>query len=120
MNQPPSSDQPASSDEALHSLFAAVRAEPLDTSRAEFGFETRLLARLKAERAETTGWRELTRWCWRLAPGLAVVTLAFSLWTLGSNDVPAGDRWSAVTNPVATVEDEDFAQWMATELLPPI
>ena len=34
-------------EEKLSALFAAARADERDTSRAEFGFETRLAARLR-------------------------------------------------------------------------
>ena len=36
-------------DEKLSALFAAARAAERDTSRAEFGFETRLAARLRED-----------------------------------------------------------------------
>lgn len=47
----------------LDALFAAARTSAPDTSRVEFGFETRLLARLRTERSES--WLV---WGWKLCP----------------------------------------------------
>jgi hypothetical protein len=59
----------------LDTLFQAARQSPPDTSRQEFGFETRLLARLRSERA--TPW---TMFAWRLAPVFAAIVLALGVW----------------------------------------
>ena len=55
-------------------LFQAARQERPDTSRVEFAFETRLLARL---RTPAEPW---TAWTWRLAPVFAAVVLALGIW----------------------------------------
>ena len=62
-------------EERLNALFAAARAEERDTSRAEFGFETRLAARLREESGGS-----LYAWAWKLCPFFAALALAASWW----------------------------------------
>jgi hypothetical protein len=62
-------------DHKLNALFAAARASTPDTSRAEYGFETRLAARLRAENASS-----LFSWAWRLCPFFAALALAVGWW----------------------------------------
>ena len=62
-------------EEELNALFAAVRAGERDTSRAEFGFETRLAARLREE-----GGGSLSAWAWKLCPFFAALALAAMWW----------------------------------------
>ena len=59
----------------LDALFAAARASTPDTSRVEYGFETRLTARLRADRAGS-----LFAWAWRLCPFFAALALAVGWW----------------------------------------
>ena len=63
------------SDPQLDALFRAARSEAPDTARAEFGFEARLMARLREERG--TG---IFAWAWKLAPFFAAVALAAGWW----------------------------------------
>ena len=81
------------SDEQLDKLFAAARAARPDTARMEFGFETRLLARLRADlgRSAAGAW---CAWAWRLLPGFAAVVLAMGVWTFAANGGASVD-WSA-------------------------
>src|SRR5580658_1222045 len=64
-------------DEKLDALFTAARttAAP-DTSRAEYAFETRLAARLRAENAGS-----LSAWAWKLCPFFAALALAVGWWS---------------------------------------
>jgi hypothetical protein len=62
-------------DQTLEILFAAARAAQPDTSRQEFGFETRFAARL---REETRG--SLSAWAWKLCPFFAAIALAVGWW----------------------------------------
>jgi hypothetical protein len=65
-------------DDALNQLLACARAAPPpDTSRSEFGFETRLLANLRAERLRGTG----LPLAWKLCPWFAAVVAALAVWT---------------------------------------
>lgn len=59
----------------LSALFAAARDDERDTSRAEFGFETRLAARLREESGGS-----LSAWAWKLCPFFAALALAASWW----------------------------------------
>jgi hypothetical protein len=69
MNEPSSS--------FLDSLFARARTARPDTARAQFAFETRLLARLReARQPERSGMGLLA---WRMIPYLAVVVLGLGL-----------------------------------------
>jgi hypothetical protein len=62
-------------DETLSQLLARAReAGPHDTSRAEFGFETRIASRLKAVRPGDT----FGVWPWRLLPLFATVAVLVS------------------------------------------
>ena len=62
-------------DEAIDRLLNAVRRESIETSRLEFAFETRLLARLRDERSAS-----VFAWAWKLAPFFAAVVVAVGLW----------------------------------------
>ena len=56
----------------LDKLFRIARDSKTDTSRAEFGFETRLLARLRAERSRPV--------VWRLMPVFAAIVIMLGVW----------------------------------------
>ncbi len=62
-------------DEQLDKLIAAARQNKPDTARAEYGFEIRLLARLRQER--TPSW---SVWAWRLMPLFAAIVVALGVW----------------------------------------
>ena len=84
-------------DEPLDRLFQAARTSRPDTARAEYGFETRLLALLRANREQPAPWYAFT---WKLMPAFAAVVVALGVWTVtewgaGSNDLRtaiAGDH----------------------------
>jgi len=66
-------------DKKLDELFATFRSESPDTSRLEYGFETRLLARLRGERQpEMEPWFALA---WRFCPIFAGIVVALCIWT---------------------------------------
>jgi hypothetical protein len=64
-------------NDQLDRLFAAARQSKPDTARVEYGFETRLLARLRAQREQPALW---AAWTWRLVPAFAAVVLALGVW----------------------------------------
>jgi hypothetical protein len=64
-------------DGQLDALFALARARHPDTSAAEFAFETRLLARLRAQQETGSIWAMVS---WRLMPFFAVCVVALTLW----------------------------------------
>ncbi len=67
-------------DSRLDALFRAVRDDAPDTSRCEFGFETRLMARLRDERGTS-----IFSWAWRLCPFFAALAVAAAVWTRTTN-----------------------------------
>jgi polyferredoxin len=68
------------SDKRLDELFAAARAQTPDTSHVDYGFETRLLARIREER-EAAPWYAFA---WRLTPVFAAIVVALGAWTYWS------------------------------------
>jgi len=65
-------------DEQLNQLFQAARGPRPDTSRAEYGFEARLLAALRENREQATPWAVLT---WRLMPVFAAIVVVTGVWS---------------------------------------
>jgi len=63
-------------DEQLNDLFKTARDAKADTSRAEYGFETRLLARIRAGRESAS----IFGWAWRLSPYFAGIVAALGTW----------------------------------------
>jgi hypothetical protein len=63
-------------DKQLADLFAAARAAKPDTSRIEYGFETRLLARIR----ETRRAMPWFAWAWKLCPAFASLVIALGMW----------------------------------------
>ncbi len=88
-------------DPELNNLFARARARRTDTSRHEYAFETRLMARLCAER-QTQGdtssvWAMVS---WRMVPFFAICVLALTIWQ--SNLINLTDEaaaFNSVDNP---------------------
>lgn len=71
-------------DEQLNNLFARARQASRDTTRAEYGFETRLLARLRDSRPASP-W---ALWTWRLMPFFAAAVIAVGFWSyLSQTDI---------------------------------
>jgi hypothetical protein len=66
------------SDPQLDALFRAARDAAPDTSRSEFGFETRLLARLRDERRGSWTWIGM-----RLCPFFAALVVAAAVFCRG-------------------------------------
>ena len=70
-------------DARVDKLFAATCGIKPDTSRAEYGFETRLMARLRAQQDQALPWYAFA---WKLIPAFAAVVVALGVWTYaGSN-----------------------------------
>ncbi len=83
-----------SSPDPLDALFAAARTQRPDTSRAEYGFETRLMARLR-EREEPDALALWSKVTWRMAPIFAVCVVALAIWNFdlaGQTDEITGAR----------------------------
>ena len=81
-------------DERLDHVFRTARQAAPDTARVEFGFETRLLARLRAERASSElNWLAWTR---RLAPIFAAIVLGLGAWNLIALNAESTDLQTAI------------------------
>ncbi len=61
----------------LDKLFATVRKAQLYDKGREYGFETRVLARIQANRAEN---RSFLFWAWRLMPFFVLVVICLTIW----------------------------------------
>ena len=86
-------------DGQLDALFAQARARRPATSKSEYAFETRLLARLRAERETSSVWAMVS---WRLAPLFAVCVLALTLWQAeAASDTTDAATIAGMNNPVA-------------------
>ncbi len=96
MNQP--SENP-NADPALDRLFALARARRVDTSAAEFAFETRLMARLRSQRDSHSVWAMVS---WRLIPFFAACVVALTVWQSQiSAEATDAATVDGLTNPVA-------------------
>ncbi len=87
-------------DAQLDALFAAARARRADTSKAEYAFETRLMARLHSPRDTHSTWAMVS---WRLIPFFGACIVALTIWQAevasDTNDAAAVD---GLINPVAS------------------
>ena len=70
----------AVNDEHLNEMLRAARDARPEVERVEFGFESRLMAKLREERAANAEGAWFS-WAWRLCPAFAAVTLALGVWT---------------------------------------
>ena len=80
-------------DEQLNKLFQAARGVKPDTSRAEYGFETRLLAALRSQREHAMPWYALA---WKLTPVFAAVVIVLGVWTMAGPGANSTDLQSAI------------------------
>jgi hypothetical protein len=80
-------------DQKLDNLFRAVRETPRDLDRAAFAFETRLLARLREERAGS--WDRLAL---KLSPLFAALVIGAAAWCRSSTGLEPNVvfSWDAV------------------------
>ena len=65
-------------DEQLNELFRVARMSRPDTSRAEYGFETRLLATIRELRKQPKPWATVA---WRLMPVFAAIVVVTGMWS---------------------------------------
>ena len=68
-------------DERLDKLFAVVRSAKPETESVEYGFETRLMARIETGQKETAS---ALAWVWRLVPVFSMIALLLVLYSLFS------------------------------------
>jgi len=94
-------------DEQLNELFKAARTAAPDTSRVGFGLETRLLARLRAERAQAGPWHAFA---WKLVPVFAAIVVALGVWNFAGLRSEPSDLNAAIT---ADVDESPVAGYLA-------
>jgi len=64
-------------DAQLDKLFALARTQRPDTATAEYAFETRLMARLRATNQADSIWAKVS---WRMIPFFATCVVVLALW----------------------------------------
>ena len=82
----------------LDKLLAAGRPAKTATGPVEYGFETRLLARIRAER-ERSPWGETA---WRLIPAFAAIVVALGVWSFAGRNGDSADLHTAITGHADT------------------
>jgi hypothetical protein len=83
-------------DPLLDPLFARARAERADTSRAEYAFETRLLARLPKNESRSG----LGVLAWNLLPFFALVVLGLGVFQFETGrDSQDAEQAASLQNP---------------------
>ncbi|HAM50213.1 MAG TPA: hypothetical protein DCP92_05790 [Nitrospiraceae bacterium] len=78
----------------LDSLMAAARSAELYDSQREYGFETRVMAKIRAKREAQM---PFPLWAWRLIPVFVSIVIFLGIWTYASESTYTADL-SAVTN----------------------
>lgn len=81
-------------DERLDKLFKTARGVTRETGRVEFGFETRLMARIRAERAQKATWFSFA---WKLMPVFAAIVVALGVWNVASVNSEQTDLATVIT-----------------------
>jgi len=86
-------------DADLDALFALAREKRPDTSAAEFAFETRLMARLRARPETSSIWAMVS---WRMIPIFAACVVALTLWQAeAASEATDAATIAGLTNPIA-------------------
>ena len=88
-------------DADLDALFAAARTRHPDTSKAEFGFETRLMARLHSQQDNGSVWAMVS---WRLIPLFAACVVALMIWQVELVHETGDAEQAAFTQSPETLE----------------
>ena len=65
-------------DDRMERLFAAARKSQPYNTHLEYGFETRVMAKIMEQSA---GQKPFFSWAWRLIPALVVVVMMLGAWT---------------------------------------
>jgi len=87
------------SDAQLDSLFAQARARRADTSAIEYGFETRVMARLRNEKQPGSIWALVS---WRMMPFFAACVLGLVVWRVDmASEVDDAAQTASADNPSA-------------------
>jgi hypothetical protein len=96
-------------DPNLDALLHAARSEDEHESmiaRAELGFETRLMARIREENAAS-----ISVWAWKLAPIFAALALAAGVWSRTPTARTAADA-RVHAEAVSGGEERELVEYM--------
>jgi hypothetical protein len=96
-------------DDQLNELFKTARTAKPDTARVEFGFETRLLARLRAGKQTETPW---FAFAWKLMPVFAAIVMALGVWNFAGIRSDPTDLNAAIS---ADTDESPVASYLAGE-----
>jgi hypothetical protein len=86
-------------DEKLDRLFAAARKAVHYNTNAEYGFETRVMARIRAEEKRQI---PFFQWAWRFIPVFASIVIVLGIWVYSTMYTPMADL-----NTLTSVSNED-------------
>lgn len=98
-------DLPAPPDPILDPFFVRARARRPDTARAEYAFETRLLARLRESGKSPSAWGMVS---WRMIPFFALFVLGLAFWQVQAGSI------SQEAVQVASVQNPEAADMLAS------
>jgi hypothetical protein len=89
-------------DKALDGLFAAARKAGHYNTNAEYGFETRLMARIRAEEEHQM---PFLQWAWRLIPVFASIVILLVILVYSTRYSPMADltTLTSISNENTTV-----------------
>ena len=94
-------------DSQLDSLFVLARARRVDTSAMEYGFETRLMARLRSQKEPGSIWALVS---WRMMPFFAACVLALTVWQAEViTETDDATQAAALNNPSSLDSWSNFA-----------
>jgi hypothetical protein len=95
-------------DPHLDALLHAARSDDLESmiARAELGFETRLMARIREENAAS-----ISAWAWKLAPFFAALALAAGVWSRTPSARTAADA-GVLAEAVNGGEERELVDYM--------
>jgi len=65
-------------DERIDRLFEAARKSQPYNTKIEYGFETRVMAKIKAQRQKR---KPFFSWAWRLMPAFVCAVMLLGVWT---------------------------------------
>ena len=82
------------SDKRLDRLFAAARAASPETTSREAHFETRLMARIREQRAVQQPWYALA---WRMLPAYVGIALVVVVCSITFDPTSSTDMFAALT-----------------------
>jgi hypothetical protein len=94
------------SDKFLDKLFTSAKSQRVDTTRSEFAFETRLMARIRALGENQSASTNFLAIAWRVIPFFCLIVILLGVW---SYTVPAAE---VPTDLYALAGNEMNGDWL--------